>query len=148
MKITVFYFCLIVWSFSLYHHVHGNPFLRPGSKSPVAPVKVKPAPPPPTPIPLNPNIEFRGYFKLDGKWYFALFDKIKNRGEWLQEGQKILEGGREIQSFNLKDEQLILAGGMKLSLKESEKKTIPLPGGGVSRPPVKPSPAKIPPPRR
>lgn len=126
----------------------GNPFLRPGSKPPTQPVVRKPAPPPPQPIPLNPNLEFRGYFKLEGVWHFAVFDKSKNRGEWLQKGEVMSESGREIEGFDPASEEITLKGGGKLSLKKSENRTIPLPGGGGGRKPVKPAAGKIPPPRR
>ena len=126
----------------------GNPFLRPGSKAPTKPVIRKPAPPPPPPIPHNSNLEFRGYLKLKGEWHFALFDKSKNRGEWFQEGETMFDGGREIEGFDLKNEELLLKGGVKLALKESEKRTLALPSGGGKPSPVKPVPARIPPPRR
>lgn len=125
----------------------GNPFLRPGSKPPLQPVVRKPAPPPPAPIPHNPNLEFRGYFQLKGELHFALFDKSKNRGQWLQKGESMPDGGREIEDFDSKNEELILKGGLRLSLKDSDKRTLPLPGGGKVSP-VTPKPGKIPPPRR
>ncbi len=125
----------------------GNPFLRPGSKPPLQPVVRKPAPPPPAPIPHNPNLEFRGYFQLKGELHFALFDKSKNRGEWLQKGESMPDGGREIEGFDSKNEELILQGGLRLSLKDSEKRTLPLPGGAKVSP-GKPQSGKIPPPRR
>jgi len=75
-----------------------NPFLRPGSSSPKPPVIQRPAPPPPKPIPRNPNIEFRGYYEFEGVWRVALFDKVKNQGFWLVEGE-VLEG-IEVESFN------------------------------------------------
>ena len=124
----------------------GNPFLRPGSNRPVQPVIHKPAPPPPPPIPHNPNVEFRGYFKIEGEWHFALFDKSKNRGEWLQEGESMTDGGREIKGFDLQSEELTLDGGVKLSLKKSDNQTIPLPYSQPRQPPKKTQ--VIPPPRR
>jgi len=126
----------------------GNPFLRPGSKVPVRPVIRQPAPPPPPPIPINPNLEFRGYFKYLGEWHFAVFDKSKNRGEWLKKGDKITDGGEQIENFDVKKEEISLKGGLKLSLIESDKRTLALPGGGVPRQPAKASPGKIPPPRK
>lgn len=134
--------------FSVDSFAQGNPFLRPGSKIPVQPLVRKPAPPPPKPIPVNPNLEFRGYFKLKGVWYFALFDKSKNRGEWLQKGQSMTEGGGEIERFDLAGEQISLKGGGKLTLKKSENRSLPLPSGGVSPSPIKSKPGRIPPPRR
>ena len=104
--------------FSVDSFAQGNPFLRPGSKIPVQPLVRKPAPPPPKPIPVNPNLEFRGYFKLKGVWYFALFDKSKNRGEWLQKGQSMTEGGREIERFDLAGEQISLKGGWEINFEE------------------------------
>lgn len=152
MKVRLVYFTLVGFGVSSFAipdlNAQGNPFLRPGSKAPSKPVIRKPAPPPPPPIPHNPNLEFRGYLKLQGEWHFALFDKTKNRGEWLQEGETMSDGGREIEGFDLKKEELLLKGGVRLALKESEKRTLALPGGGGKPPPIKPTPAKIPPPRR
>jgi hypothetical protein len=79
--------------------------------------------------------------------HFALFDKSKNRGEWLQKGESMPDGGREIEGFDSKNEELILQGGLRLSLKDSEKRTLPLPGGAKVSP-GKPQSGKIPPPRR
>ena len=56
-----------------------------------------------------------------------LFDKSKNRGEWLQEGESMTDGGREIKGFDLQSEELTLDGGVKLSLKKSDNQTFPLP---------------------
>jgi len=60
----------------------------------------------------------------------------------------MFDGGREIEGFDLKNEELLLKGGVKLALKESEKRTLALPSGGGKPSPVKPVPARIPPPRK
>lgn len=137
-----------------------NPFLRPGANQPKAPVVQRPAPPPPKPIPRNPNIEFRGYYEFQGEWRIALFDKAKNQGFWLSQGDKVADLDAEVESFNPETEVLKLRGGMTLSLKDSDKTTLPVPSGQPvkSPPPAKPpSPAakgappikpSIPPPRR
>lgn len=96
---------------------------------------------------MNPNLEFRGYFKFEGIWHLAIFDKSKNRGEWLKAGESLMDGGQKIEGFDVDAEEVSLEGGHKLSLKEPEKKTLPLPGGGSSVP-QKPPGANIPPPRR
>ena len=131
-----------------------NPFLRPGSNSPKPPVIQRPAPPPPKPIPRNPNIEFRGYYEFEGVWRVALFDKVKNQGFWLVEGE-VLEG-IEVESFNSETEIIKLKGGMTLSLKNSDKSVLPVPSGQVksSKATIPGKPASqvkktnIPPPRR
>ena len=89
-----------------------NPFLRPGSNSPKPPVIQRPAPPPPKPIPRNPNIEFRGYYEFEGVWRVALFNKVKNQGFWLVEGE-VLEG-IEVESFNSDTEVIKLKGEQSL----------------------------------
>jgi len=131
-----------------------NPFLRPGSNSPKPPVIQRPAPPPPKPIPRNPNIEFRGYYEFEGEWRVALFDKVKNQGFWLVEGE-VLEG-IEVESFNSETEIIKLKGGMTLSLKNSDKSVLPVPSGQVNsskatipgKPASQVKKTNIPPPRR
>ncbi len=135
-----------------------NPFLRPGSNSAKPPVIQRPAPPPPKPIPRNPNIEFRGYYEFKGEWRLALFDKAKNQGFWLKQGEKIEGINAEVESFNLEKEEILLRGGMRLVLKDSDRSVLPVPSGQVKKGsppiPVKPKPANqvprpgIPPPRR
>lgn len=133
-----------------------NPFLRPGFNAPKPPVVQRPAPPPPKPIPRNPNLEFTGYYKFQGEWKLALFDKVKNQGFWLSKGE-LLEGvDAEVESFNPETEEIKLQGGMVLKLKDSEKSVLPVPSGQASsnKPPIPVSPANavpkpgIPPPRR
>ena len=112
-----------------------NPFLRPGSNAPKPPVVQRPAPPPPKPIPRNPNIEFRGYYEFQGEWRIALFDKAKNQGIWLSQGEKVADFDAEVESFNPKTEVIKLRGGMTLSLKDSDKTTLPVPSGQAVKPP-------------
>ena len=84
----------------------------------------------------------------------GLFDKVKNQGFWLVEGE-LLEG-IEVESFNPDTEIIKLKGGMTLSLKDSDKTVLPVPSGQVksSKPPIPGKPASqvkktnIPPPRR
>ena len=139
---------------SIFLHAQKNPFLRPGSNAPKPPVIQRPAPPPPKPIPRNPNIEFRGYYEFEGVWRLALFDKVKNQGFWLVEGETFDE--LEVESFNPDTEVIKLKGGLSLSLKDSGKTVLPVPSGQVksSKPPILGKPASqvkktnIPPPRR
>ena len=145
-------YSLVLFGVSL--NGQNNPFLRPGSNSPKPPVIQRPAPPPPKPIPRNPNIEFRGYYEFEGVWRLALFDKAKNQGFWLVEGE-VLEG-IEVESFNPDTEVIKLKGGLSLSLKDSDKSVLPVPSGQVkpSKSPILGKPASqvkktnIPPPRR
>jgi hypothetical protein len=129
-----------------------NPFLAPGQKRPAPPPVVKPAPPPPKPISRNPNLEFRGYYKFQGEWKFALFDKSKNEGVWLSQGEAGSDGTTKIESFDSKSEEIVLSGGFSLSLKKPEGRTLPIagmqkpkPGSVKSKLPV---PARIPAPVR
>ncbi len=132
-----------------------NPFLRPGGNKPAPPPVIQKAPPPPAPIPRNPNLEFRGYFKFDDQWHFAIFDKAKQEGVWLKKGESFDEGKVEIIGFDQEANKLRLKGGMQLTLKDSEKKVLSVPSAQAvpSQAPAKvippPSGAKsIPPPRR
>ena len=118
-----------------------NPFLRPGSKVPKPPVIQRPAPPPPKPIPRNPHIEFRGYYEFQEEWRIALFDKAKNLGFWLSQGEKVADFDAEVESFNPETEVLKLRGGMTLSLKDSDKTTLPVPSGQAVQPPAPAKPA-------
>lgn len=104
-----------------------NPFLRPGSQKPKPVVVQRPAPPPPPPRPQNTNMELRGFFKFKGEWYFSLFDKSKNKGVWLQEGEAFDDGKVEIDSFNEVTEVLKMKGGITLSLKKSDGKILSVP---------------------
>jgi len=122
-----------------------NPFLRPGSKTPSAPIVQQSRPLPPKPIPHNPNLEFRGYFKLKGTWHFAVFDKSINKVEWYMPGDEIGDSGHKINEFIVDKEVLILAGGLELALQESDKKSLPLPVSKMQSKP-KPVPFKVPPP--
>lgn len=129
-----------------------NPFLAPGQKRPAPPAVVKPAPPPPKPIPRNPNLEFRGYYKFKGEWKFALFDKSKNEGVWLSQGETGSDGTTKIESFDSKSEEIMLSGGFSLSLKKPEGRTLPIAGMQQPKPgsikPKLPVPARIPAPAR
>ena len=118
-----------------------NPFLRPGANKPQAPIIQKPAPPPPKPIPRNPNIEFRGYYEFQGEWRIALFDKSKNFGFWLTEGENFPDLDGEVESFDPITEVLTLKGGMTLSLKDADKTILPVPSGQPVKPPATAKPA-------
>ena len=107
--------CLFFMAFTgSFVHAQNNPFLRPGSKNAKPPVVSRPAPPPPKPIPRNPNLEFRGYYKFDGDWKIALFDKAKNQGYWLSKGESIDGLDAQVESFNPDTDELRLSGGMTL----------------------------------
>lgn len=118
-----------------------NPFLRPGSQTAKPPSVVRPAPPPPPPRPLNTNLELRGFFKYDGEWYFSIFDKVKNKGTWLQRGERYDDGKVEVESFNEETEVVKMKGGQILSLKKADNKILPVPSG---RPVIKPPSLKKP----
>jgi len=137
--------CLVTFCFGLFGQPSSNPFLRPGSKKPVVPSVVRQAPPPPAPIPRNPNLEFRGYFKYENEWNFAIFDKSMNQGIWLKKGESFDEGKIEIIDFDPQLHEVRLKGGMKLVLKDSEKTVLAVPSGQTV-PSKKPNPAITPPP--
>ena len=95
-----------------------NPFLRPGSKrKPPPPVK-----PILTPKPIvRPNVakelEFKGYFILNEKIYFSLFNKKVNHGEWITISEKTYEDFTA-ESFDLETETLtIIYEGQSFDLK-------------------------------
>jgi len=126
---------MLLLSVAHFLSAQNNPFLRPGSNQSKPPVVQRPAPPPPKPIPRNPNIEFRGYYEFQGEWRIALFDKAKNQGFWLSQGEKVADIDAEVESFNPKTEVIKLRGGMTLSLKDSDKTTLPVPSGQAVKPP-------------
>ena len=89
----------------------------------------------------------------------ALFDKSKNQGFWLTQGEEIEGIDAEVESFNPETEIIKLKGGMTLNLKDSDKTVLPVPSGQVKKSspsiPVKPAIPNnkvpkpgIPPPRR
>ena len=108
-------------------HAQENPFLRPGSQSSKPPPVSRSSPNPPPPRPMNSNLELRGFFELGGKWHFAIFDKVKNKGVWLKKGESFDEGKVQIESFNPDTEVVKMKGGMTLSLKKSQHKILPVP---------------------
>ncbi len=116
-----------------------NPFLRPGGARPQPPKVEKPAPPPPPPKPMNPNMEFRGYYKFKDQWRIGLFDKAKNSGFWMVVGETSPEGDLEIEGFDEVSEEVLLKGGTKLALVSPAGTPIPLPGA-----PAKPAPKALP----
>ena len=116
-----------------------NPFLRPGSDRP-KPVIQRPTPPPPPPKPQNTNLELRGFFKFQGKWYFSIYDKAKNKGVWLQKGESFDDGKVEIEAFNEETEVVKLKGGFTLSLKKSDNKVLSVPSSmPVTKKPAPPN---------
>ena len=121
-----------------------NPFLRPGSQNARPPSIIKPAPPPPPPKPLNTNLELRGFFKFDGEWYFSIFDKVKNKGVWLQKGERYDDGKVEVESFNEKTEIVKMKNGLTLTLKKSDNKVLPVPSAMPVKKPVPGKKAPIP----
>ena len=130
MKIAkILYFVLLAQAIMPWLVYGQNPFLRPGSERPKTPTIVRPAPPPPPPKPLNTNLELRGFFKFGGEWYFSIFDKSKNKGVWLQQGERFDDGKIEIESFNEETEVVKIKGGTTLSLKKSDNKVLPVPSG-------------------
>jgi len=113
-----------------------NPFLRPGSdKLPI------PEPPPVKPKPqVNPEllkeVEFRGYFLLNGIPHFCIFNKKSNFGEWIRLSEETYENF-EAESFDLKSETLTLVfNGQSFELKLQDSKNSPGSGTGIIKPSV------------
>ncbi len=114
---------VFVLSLHLPGSVAPNPFLRPGSMTPAPPV----AKPPPPPVPqVNPDlfkeVEFRGYFLLNGVPHFCIFNKKSNFGEWIQLSESTYED-YEAEAFDLQSETLTVAfngQSFKLTLQESQ----------------------------
>ncbi len=127
MKVLFLLLFIICFASQLSSHAQSNPFLRPGSQNRKPASIVKPAPPPPSPKPINSNLELRGFFKFEGTWHFALFDKVKNKGYWLKKGESFDDGKVQIESFNPETEIVKMKGGQTLSLKASEHKVMPVP---------------------
>ena len=67
------------------------------------------------------------------------FDKVKNKGVWLQKGEAFDDGKIEIESFNPSTEVLKIKGGTTLSLKKSDGKVLSVPS---AMPVNKPKPVK------
>ena len=117
-----------------------NPFLRPGSdKSPIP--KIPPVKPKPQVNPeLFKEVEFRGYFLLNGIPHFCIFNKKSNFGEWIRLSEETYESF-EAESFDLKSETLTLIfNGQSFELKLQDSKNSSRTGTGI----IKPSVPKLP----
>ena len=88
--------------------VSSNPFLRPGSsKQPPPPPKS--VPPPPIKITnAEKEVEFRGYFILNGDPFFCIFNKKSGHAEWLAVSESTFESYL-IKEFDLESEKLTLS---------------------------------------
>jgi hypothetical protein len=96
--------------------VSSNPFLRPGSsKQPPPPPKS--VPPPPVKITnAEKEVEFRGYFILNGNPFFCIFNKKSGHAEWLAVSESTFESYL-IKEFDLENEKLTLSfDGQSFSL--------------------------------
>jgi hypothetical protein len=88
--------------------VTSNPFLRPGSS--------RQPPPPPTSVPPPPvkitnaekEVEFRGYFILNGDPFFCIFNKKSGHAEWLAVSESTFESYL-VKEFDLENEKLTLS---------------------------------------
>lgn len=139
-KLLFALFFLIFTSSLAISGVAPNPFLRPrGDELPT------PKPPPVKPNPqVNPEllkeVEFRGYFLLNGIPHFCIFNKKSNFGEWIRLSEETYENF-EAKSFDLESETLILVfNGQSLELKLEDLKNTPRSGTGI----IKPSIPKLP----
>jgi hypothetical protein len=102
--------------------VSTNPFLRPGSsKQPPPPPKS--VPPPPVKITnAEKEVEFRGFFILNGEPFFCIFNKKSGHAEWLAVSESTFESYL-IKEFDLESEKLTLSfegQSFSLSLMDSK----------------------------
>ena len=157
IRVNLGLFCKVLFCLVLEAGTSANPFLRPESKKPAPLPLVRQAPLPATkPFPRNTNLEFRGYFKYENEWNFAIFDKSKNQGVWLKKGESFDDGKIEVVDFDPQLHEVRLRGGMKLVLKDSDKRVLAVPSGqAVPKknnsnpiPPPPPGARSIPQPRR
>ena len=109
--------------------VSSNPFLRPGSQQ-------KP-PPPPKPLPptnfqksnAEKEVEFRGYYLLNGVPFFCIYNKKTGHAEWLAISESTFDSYL-IQQFDQESEKLTISfDGRSFSLYLMDSKT-----GGVNNP--------------
>ena len=92
LSVFIRYILFLTFStISLFSSVSSNPFLRPGSKQ-------KPPQNKPVIIPKSvsrPNVvkelDFKGYFILNGQPFFSLFNKKVNHSEWVSLSEKTYE---------------------------------------------------------
>jgi len=102
--INIFLLC----PFFLMAGVSSNPFLRPGS-SRQPPPPPKSVPPPPVKITnAEKEVEFRGYFILNGDPFFCIFNKKSGHAEWLAVSESTFESYL-VKEFDLENEKLTLS---------------------------------------
>ena len=106
--------------------VSSNPFLRPGA--------LQKPPPPPKPLPptnfqksnAEKEVEFRGYYLLNGVPFFCIFNNKTGHAEWLAISESTFDSYL-IQQFNQETEKLTISfDGRSFSLSLMDSKT----GGG------------------
>jgi hypothetical protein len=119
--LAIIYIYLLLPAF-LVAGVSSNPFLRPGSsKQPPPPPKS--VPPPPVKITnAEKEVEFRGYFILNGEPFFCIFNKKSGHAEWLAVSESTFESYL-IKDFDLESEKLTLSfegQSFSLSLMDSK----------------------------
>jgi hypothetical protein len=136
LSVFIRYILFLTFStISLFSSVSSNPFLRPGSKQ-------KPPQNKPVIIPKSvsrPNVakelDFKGYFILNGQPFFSLFNKKVNHSEWVSLSEKTYEEFMP-QSFDVETETLtILYEGQTFDLKLIDAKSgSGLPNSGMKSP--------------
>jgi len=117
--INIFLLC----PFFLMAGVSSNPFLRPGS-SRQPPPPPKSVPPPPVKITnAEKEVEFRGYFILNGDPFFCIFNKKSGHADWLAVSESTFESYL-IKEFDLENEKLTLSfDGQSFSLSLMDSKS-------------------------
>ena len=97
-----------------------NPFLPPGQIQAKPPIVVNKSPTPTKPKPMNTNLAFRGYYKFQGGWKFAIFEKGKSEGFWVRVGESAHDGATLIKKFDPKSEELTMDDGVILKLEPTD----------------------------
>ena len=119
--------------------VSSNPFLRPGSNQKPLPAKINSAPKPVIQSTIQKELEFKGYFILNGQPFFSIINKKVNHSEWISLSEKTYEEF-QANSFDLETETLtILYEGQTFDLKLIDAKTSPSFSSPLPKSPVAPN---------
>lgn len=81
-----------------------NPFLPPGYGDEK---EVPPPPPPKMNGPISRELEFRGFYQLDGVLEYSLFHKSEQKGYWLEENQS--KDGIQVHGFDRNSKTLTVS---------------------------------------
>jgi len=102
--------------------IENSPFLPPGFQPPGSPRKAADAPA------SSSTYEFRGIYQLGGLYYYHLYNKREQKGNWFTESEA-REAGVEIVDFDpTADELVVRVAGKQsnLALVETSDRTLPV----------------------